>query len=208
MEIRKLTTDDLNDIMKLQALVYDDLQDNMILETIDQPEFTEMIEHEFIIGVYENQELKAIRAMYIPPLDDPEHLAEDGGISDRTQVIYSEISFIHPDYRGQGMQMKLGRQLIERVLADGRFKHILTTVLPTNIPSLKDKFRLGFKIVNTRIMYGGKYRHVLQLNLNGPLKAAGEKKTVDYKNIEWMLENGKDYIGFDFDGENIDYYLK
>ena len=98
MEIRKLTTDDLNDIMKLQALVYDDLQDKMILETIDQPEFTEMIEHEFIIGVYENQELKAIRAMYIPPLDDPEHLAEDGGISDRTQVIYSEISFIHPDY--------------------------------------------------------------------------------------------------------------
>src|SRR5699024_11303701 len=91
----------------------------MILETIDQPEFTEMIEHEFIIGVYENQELKAIRAMYIPPLDDPEHLAEDGGISDRTQVIYSEISFIHPDYRGQGMQMKLGRQLIERVRADG-----------------------------------------------------------------------------------------
>ena len=62
--------------------------------------------------------------------------------------------------------------------------------------------------MNTRIMYGGKYRHVLQLNLNGPLKAAGEKKTVDYKNIEWMLENGKDYIGFDFDGENIDYYLK
>lgn len=208
MEVRKLKLDDLNDVMALQSLVYEDLQDKMILETIDRPEFIEMIEQEFIIGVYIEQELKAIRAMYIPPLDDPEHLAEDGEITDRTEVIYSEISFIHPDCRGQGLQTKLGRQLIERVRADGRFKQIMTTVLPTNIPSLKDKFRLGFKIVNTRIMYGGKYRHVLQLNLNEPLEANGDKKTVDYKNIEWMLDDGKKHIGFDFDGENIDYYLK
>lgn len=208
MKVRKLTVDDLNDIMTLQTLVYEDLQNKMILETIDEPEFTEMIEQGFIIGVFEEEDLKAIRAMYIPPIDDPEHLAEDGGIKEREEVIYSEISLIHPDCRGQGLQTKLGRQLVERVQADGRFKHILTTVLPTNIPSLKDKFRLGFKIVNTRIMYGGKYRHVLQLNLNEPLEAIGDKKTVNYKNIEWMLDNGKKHIGFDFDGENIDYYLK
>lgn len=208
MKVRKIKLDDLNDVMALQSQVYEDLQDKMILETIDRPEFVEMIEQEFIIGVYIEEELKAIRAMYIPPLDDPEHLAEDGGVTDRTEVIYSEISFIHPASRGQGLQTKLGRQLIERVRADGRFRHVLTTVLPTNIPSLKDKFRLGFKIVNTRIMYGGKYRHVLQLDLNEPLEASGEKKTVNYKNIEWMLENGKNYIGFNFDGENIDYYVK
>ena len=208
MEVRKLTINDLNELMELQSLVYENLQDKMILETIGRPEFIEMIEQDFIIGAYEEQKLRAIRAMYIPPLDDPEHLAEDAGITDRTQVIYSEISFIHPDNRGQGLQTKLGHQLIERIKADGRFNHVLTTVLPTNIPSLKDKFRLGFKIVNTRIMYGGKYRHVLQLDLNNPLKAKGEKKTVDYQNIEWMLDNGKNYIGYNFDGASIDYYLK
>ena len=184
VEVRKLTMDDLNELMELQSLVYENLQDKMILETIGRPEFIEMIEQDFIIGVYEEQKLRAIRAMYIPPLDDPEHLAEDAGITDRTQVIYSEISFIHPDNRGEGLQTKLGHQLIERVRADGRFNHVLTTVLPTNIPSLKDKFRLGFKIVNTRIMYGGKYRHVLQLDLNNPFEAKGEKKTVEYQNIE------------------------
>lgn len=208
MEVRKLTLDDLNDLMKLQAHVYENLQDKMILETLDKPEFTAMIEQDFIIGAYDGQELIAVRAMYIPPLDDPDHLAEDGGITDRTQVIYSEISFIHPEYRGQGLQTKLGQQLIERVKSDSRFKYVLTTVLPTNIPSLKDKFRLGFKIVNTRIMYGGKYRHVLQLNLGGRIEASGEKKSVDYQNIEWMLENGENYIGFEFDGAYIDYYLK
>lgn len=208
MEVRKLTMNDLNDLMELQSLVYGSLQDKMILETIDRPEFIEMIEQDFIIGVYEDQNLKAVRAMYIPPPDDPEHLAEDAGIEDRSEVIYSEISFIHPDNRGQGLQTKLGRQLIERVRKDGRFKHVLTTVLPTNIPSLKDKFRLDFKIVNTRVMYGGKYRHILQLDLNQPLEAFGEKETVDYRNIEWMLENGKNHIGFDFDGTSIDYYLK
>lgn len=208
MEVRKLTLEDLDGLMELQSLVYESLHDKMILETIDRREFTEMIGQDFIIGVYVEQKLKAVRAMYIPPPDDPGHLAEDAEIADRTQVIYSEISFIHPDYRGRGLQTKLGRRLIEKVQADGRFKHVLTTVLPTNIPSLKDKFRLGFKIVNTRIMYGGKYRHVLQLDLYDPLVPDGEKTMVDYQNIGWMLENGKDYIGFDFDGANIEYYLK
>ena len=86
MEVRKLTMNDLNDLMELQSLVYGSLQDKMILETIDRPEFIEMIEQDFIIGVYEDQNLKAVRAMYIPPPDDPEHLAEDAGIEDRSEV--------------------------------------------------------------------------------------------------------------------------
>lgn len=208
LEIKNLTENDLDNLMELQALVYENLEDKMILETIDRREFAVMIEQGFIIGGYDENELVAVRAMYIPPLDDPEHLAEDGGVTDRSQVIYSEISFIHPDYRGLGMQTELGGQLIEKVRADGRFKYIFTTVLPTNVPSLKDKFRLGFKIVNTRVMYGGKNRHVLQLNINDPIEVSGEKMTVDYQSIDWMLDNGEIYIGFDFDGIYIDYYLK
>lgn len=194
--------------MELQDFVYENLEDKEVLETIGRGEFREMIEQSFIIGLFEGEELKAVRAMYIPPLNDPEHLAEDGGVKNREEVIYSEITFIHPEWRGQGFQTKLGRELIEKVRNDGRFKYIFTTVMPTNLPSLKDKLRLGFKIINTKYMYGGKLRHVLQLNLEEPLEGLGEAKKIDYRDTDWMLEHGHKHIGTNFNGTEVEYYLK
>lgn len=208
MDYRNITPDELEDVLELQDFVYDNLDDKEVLETIGRDEFNEMIEQGFIIGIFKEDELKAVRAMYIPPLDDPEHLAEDGGVKDRTQVIYSEITFIHPEERGQGLQTRLGHELLNKVREDGRFKYVFTTVMPTNPPSLKDKLRLGFKIINTRHMYGGKLRHVLQLNLEDPLEVEGEPEKINYKDTNWMLENGSKYIGTNFDGTAIEYYLK
>lgn len=208
MEYRHITPDKLEDVMELQDFVYENLEDKEVLETIGRGEFSEMIEQGFIIGLFEGEELKAVRAMYIPPLNDPEHLAEDGGVENREEVIYSEITFIHPEWRGQGFQTKLGRELIEKVRADGRFKYIFTTVMPTNLPSLKDKLRLGFKIINTKYMYGGKLRHVLQLNVEEPLEVSGEAEIIDYRDTDWMLENGHSHIGTNFNGTDIEYYLK
>lgn len=194
--------------MALQEYVYNNLEDKQVLEKIGRNEFGEMIVQGFITGGYVNERLVALRAMYIPPLDDPEHLALDGGIENRKEVIYSEISFIHPDSRGRGLQTELGKELIGKVRKDGRFKYIMTTVMPTNIPSLKDKFRLGFKIVNTRVMYGGKDRHVLQLNLAEPIQVGDRSVKISYKDVPWMMDNGKNHIGSHFDGSEIDYHLK
>lgn len=208
MEYRHITPEDLKDVLELQILVYENLENKEVLETIEAEEFIEMIEQGFIIGMFKGEELKAVRAMYIPPVDDPEHLASDGGVEQREEVIYSEITFIHPDARGQGLQTKLGRELIKKVRDDGRFNYVFTTVMPTNLPSLKDKLRLGFKIVNTRYMYGGKLRHVLQLNLRHQLKGTGEPQKINYNDTKWMLEHGSDHIGDNLEDSQIDYYLK
>jgi ribosomal protein S18 acetylase RimI-like enzyme len=208
LEYRTITPEDLEDVLELQNMVYEDLENKEVLETIEAEEFSEMIEQGFIIGMFKGDDLKAVRAMYIPPVDDPEHLAADGGVEQREEVIYSEITFIHPDERGQGLQTKLGRELIKKVKDDGRFNYVFTTVMPTNLPSLKDKLRLGFKIVNTRYMYGGKLRHVMQLNLRHPLEGTGEPKKVNYNDTGWMLEHGRDHIGDNLEDSQIDYYLK
>lgn len=208
MEYRHITPEDLKDVLELQILVYENLENKEVLETIEAEEFIEMIEQGFIIGMFKGEELKAVRAMYIPPVDDPEHLASDGGVEQREEVIYSEITFIHPDARGQGLQTKLGRELIKKVRDDGRFNYVFTTVMPTNLPSLKDKLRLGFKIVNTRYMYGGKLRHVLQLNLRHQLQGTGEPQKINYNDTKWMLEHGSDHIGDNLEDSQIDYYLK
>ncbi|WP_017549117.1 GNAT family N-acetyltransferase [Salinicoccus carnicancri] len=208
MEFRNLDMNDLEEIIALQNAVYDSLGDKEVLETLTKEEFAEIIRQGYIIGVFKGDVLVATRSMYIPPADEPEHLADDAGISGKDRVIYSEITFIDPSSRGQGLQTEMGRDLICRVRESGNFDHILTTVMPGNVPSLKDKFRLGFKIVKTTYKYGGKKRHIMQLDLFDAPAPTGEAENVHFRDTEWMLANSEGYIGDNLTGEYITYYKK
>ena len=46
-----------------------------------------------------------------------------------------------------------------------KFDYVCATVAPFNIPSLKDKFALGLRIVALKHKYGGKLRYVFLKNL-------------------------------------------
>jgi GNAT superfamily N-acetyltransferase len=208
MDFKMLHLGDLPELLSLQNIVYESLEDKEVLQTLTEREFKEIIAQGFIIGAVDDGKLVASRSMYVPTPDEEEHLADDVGIKDKKSVIYSEISFIAPSHRGEGLQTRMGRQLIEMVRADGRFQDVLTTVMPENVPSLKDKFRLGFKIRKTTYKYNGKKRHVMHLNLSQPYVRSGEATWVHYTDTDWMLENGDDYVGNAFDGEYISYYRK
>jgi ribosomal protein S18 acetylase RimI-like enzyme len=208
IEIKDLTMAQLKDVLELQENVYHQLQEKEVLETLSREEFTEIIKQGFIIGVYDGDNLVATRSMYIPDVSEDEHLANDTGIKDKNSVIYSEISFINPQYRGQNLQTTMGAHLIDKVRQDGRFKHCLTTVMPTNVPSLKDKFKLGFKIMATKLKYNGKRRHILRLDLEQPIQCSGDALKVAYDDIGWMMQNGDQYVGDHFDGNVIYYYKK
>ncbi len=208
MKFRNLVLSDLDDILELQNTVYQSLDDKEVLQTLTREEFEEIINQGYIIGTFKGQSLVATRSMYIPKIDEAEHLAEDAKIYDRKRVIYSEITFIDPNSRGQGLQTRMGRELIERVRESSDFDYILTTVMPSNLPSLKDKFKLGFKIVKTTHKYGGKKRHVMQLDLLNKIDLVGEVEKVQLTDTDWMLDNSEDYIGDRISEGNIIYYKK
>lgn len=208
IEIKEIKMDQLKEILDLQEKVHDQLSDKEVLQTLTKEEFIEIINQGFVVGAFDGSHLVASRSMYIPKIDEEEHLADDAGIDDKSSVIYSEISFINSKYRGQNLQTQMGQALIEKVKTDSRFKHCLTTVMPTNIPSLKDKFKLGFKIMATNYKYNGKRRHILRLDLEQPIEVKGEALKIRYDNVGWMMENGSDYIGSEFDGAYIYYYKK
>lgn len=208
IEIKEINIGQLEEMLNLQDKVHEQLSDKEVLQTLTKEEFIEIVEQGFIVGAFDGSHLVASRSMYIPKIDEEEHLADDAGIADKGSVIYSEISFINPEYRGQNLQTQMGRALVEKVKKDSRFKHCLTTVMPTNIPSLKDKFKLGFKIMATNYKYNGKRRHILRLDLEQPFEVKGEALKIRYDNVGWMMENGDDYIGSEFDGTYIYYYKK
>jgi|SRR5699024_4315437 GNAT superfamily N-acetyltransferase len=207
MNFVKLNLNDIGQIMQLQDSVYEFLEQKEVLEKLTEEEFQKCLEQGYVTGVYADDELIALRMMYIPSLDEEEHLADDVGVS-RERSIYSEISLVNPEHRGQKLQMKMGEYLIEQVRASGDFDYIFSTVMPANLASLKDKFKLGFKIMRTRLKYGGKRRHVLYLPLNEEVEVKGEVLNVKFDNYDWMMNAGQDYVGDSLQGEFIAYYKK
>ena len=80
--------------------------------------------------------------------------------------------------------------------------------MPTNLPSLKNTMSLGLNIVNTKIKYGNKRRHILMLDLENEPMLSGDPIKIKYDDFDWMLENGKDYIGVELQDDYITYYKK
>ncbi|CAD2073378.1 hypothetical protein GCM10007275_01750 [Jeotgalicoccus coquinae] len=207
MNFVKLNLNDIGEIMGLQDSVYEHLEQKEVLEKLTKEEFEKCLEQGYVAGVYFEDELIALRMMYIPSMDEEEHLADDVGVS-RERSIYSEISLVNPEHRGQKLQMKMGEYLIDQVRESGDFDYIFSTVMPVNLASLKDKFKLGFKIMRTRLKYGGKRRHVLYLPLNEEVECKGEVLNVKYDNYDWMMNAGQGYIGDSLQDEFIAYYKK
>lgn len=207
MNFVKLNLNNIEEIMQLQDSIYDHLEQKEVLEKLSREEFEACLEQGYVTGVFHEDELIALRMMYIPSLTEEEHLADDVGVN-RERSIYSEISLVNPAHRGQKLQMKMGEFLIEQVRESGDFDYIFSTVMPTNLASLKDKFKLGFKIMRTRLKYGGKRRHILYLPLNEEITVTGEALNIKFDNYDWMMNAGQDYIGNSLQGEFIEYYKK
>ncbi|AIF42867.1 benzoate transporter [Virgibacillus sp. SK37] len=164
-EIRSLEMNNLEEILQLQEVVRQAVaqSESDSLQPLTSEEFENILTgNGFMIGTYVNETLIAFRAMLVPPLDDPEHLGADAGLTDEAKrsMMYSEITVVHPDFRGNGLQTHMGKIVLEKV-DKTRFRYVATTVAPFNIPSLKDKLALGMDIIALKEKYNGKLRYVL-----------------------------------------------
>lgn len=211
MEIKYLSLKNLADVVALQKVVINYLDKKELLETLSVKELENVLSQPYAVGIYVDNVLIAFRTFLIPHLDERGHLADDVGVN-RDASIYSELSLVHPEYRGLGIQTKMGKLLIESVRRDNTFRYVLATVAPDNIPSLKDKFKLGFQIYNTSYKYGHKLRHIMMRDLedleNLENDSENNEISVSLKDTEWMLKYGHAYVGFGMENGEIHYYKK
>jgi hypothetical protein len=172
LSIVHLTTEQLPEILALQERVLGALTTGAFLQPLSEEEFLSILQGKGImIGAYYNEKLIAFRAMLEPEID-AEHLGIDAGLRENElpKVIYSEISNVDPDFRGNGLQSLLGQLIFQKVDAEC-FYYICATVAPFNIASLKDKFGLGMEIVALKVKYGNLLRYVFLKSI-----AQAEKK--------------------------------
>ncbi|MDA2731974.1 GNAT family N-acetyltransferase [Bacillus cereus] len=178
-----LSLDYIEQILSLQNVVVEALEDKSRLQPLSQEEFQYILEgNGMMIGAFIENELIAFRALLVPPIDD-EHLGLDIGLpeSELHRVIYQEISNVHPNWRGNGMQKILATVIMDELQKeDSKYDYVCCTVAPFNIPSLKDKFAQGMKIAALKEKYGGSMRYVF-------VKELREDNERDWTEIENVL---------------------
>ena len=202
--IRDLALNDLKAIMQLQEKVIASLTDVSFLQPLSKEEFLYILEgNGTMIGAFHNDLLIAFRAMLEPEIDE-EHLGLDAGldVSELPSVLYSEVSNVDPDFRGNGLQQILGKILIENVDAS-RHRYICTTVAPFNIASLKDKFALGMHIISLENKYGDLLRYTMLKDLSMKSSTGNDTVIVDMSDStrqQSLLNEG--WVGINMVEEN------
>lgn len=166
-QVRVLTLSDLPELLSIQEAVIQALAEPEHYQSLSIEEFTKLLADQTLIGATAEGRLIAFRAMLIPPIDD-EHLGRDIGCPEDSleRVLYQEVTNVHPDFRGYGLQTHLGKLLMSQVESDNRFDVVCATVAPFNIPSMKDKFTLGLRIGALKEKYGGKLRYIFYKELH------------------------------------------
>ncbi|MCM3636981.1 hypothetical protein M3152_04545 [Sporosarcina luteola] len=164
--IRSLVHKDLEIIMGLQEKVIASLEVTSFLQPLSEEEFLVILNgNGSMIGAFHNDRLIAFRAMLEPEIDE-HHLGKDAGLPDSElpSVLYSEVTNVDPEYRGNSLQRILGELLMENV-DKVRHRYVFATVAPFNIASLKDKFSLGMHIISLEKKYGNLLRYTLMKDL-------------------------------------------
>lgn len=187
--IRKMEEQDLSSVLELQEYVIEFLMDRTFLQPLSEEEFLFILRgNGLMIGAYDAAKLIAFRAMLEPEIDR-DHLGWDAGLaeSELSSVLYSEVSNVHPDYRGHSLQQILGTILMKEI-DRSRHRYIVATVAPFNIPSLKDKFSLGMHIISLEKKYGGLNRYTFMKDLAGSEKIGSPEFIVDMEDLPRQQE--------------------
>lgn len=172
----------LRQILDLQETVVEELNDKSSLQPLSQEEFIYILEgNGLMIGAFTGSGLIAFRALLIPPMDD-EHLGLDIGLAteELSQVIYQEISIVHPVYRGNRLQQTLAHLIMDELKnLDQTFTYVACTVAPFNIPSMKDKFKQGMQIAALKHKYDHQLRYIFVKRLDGK----GEREVYNMEKV-------------------------
>ncbi|WP_214817456.1 hypothetical protein [Exiguobacterium sp. s59] len=189
LHVHVLSLSDLPELLSLQETVIQALAEPEHYQSLSIEEFTKLLTDQTLVGAIHEGRLIAFRAMLIPPIDD-EHLGRDIGRPDASleRVLYQEVTNVHPDFRGYGLQTHLGKLLMAQCETDDRFDVVCATVAPFNIPSMKDKFTLGLRIGALKEKYGGKLRYIFYKELHRTWQPTSEAMDVPMENQMKQVE--------------------
>lgn len=210
-EYQMLMLDDskLDDVMKLQDLIYSNLRDKDIFATDTKEDYLkDMKQGGFVLGVYVDNELISYRYVSFPGLTE-KNLGLDLGMPPEV-LLHSanlETTVVHPDFRGNKLQ-KMTLDFAVELIKEKGYYHVFSTVSPKNVFSLANVMSAELKVKGLKKKYGqmpdnsdGKWRFILHRDLQEEVCAEYSKlitlSLTDFHSQVKALNGG--YIGHEVD---------
>lgn len=157
--IRPIAAEDVVKVLELQAHVMDCLPDKNLLVGAGEEQIRESIDLDFCAGIFDGERLVAF-AMMVVNRETPRNLGQKLGFP-AEKCVYFDIIFVHPDYRGMGLQ-SYALALRDSVARELGAELAFVTVSPSNPHSLNNVKKHGFEVYDRREMYGGIDRYILK----------------------------------------------
>ena len=163
IKIRDSWFDEISNILKLQKLVYDEIPDQDIYVNTSRHELIESLHMDYVLGAYDNDKLIAV-ATFIDNRKTDRNLGAKMGFKPELCFTFDAV-FVHPEYRGYGLQSEFIKIAVEKAKIDGA-DSIWCTVSPENIHSHNNFTNSGFYVYKSNVeMYGGFIRDVLKYDI-------------------------------------------
>lgn len=163
LQIRDAWFDEIGAIMKLQKVVYQGISDTTMYVNTTRAELIECLHMDYVLGAYDGECLVAV-ATFIDNRKTDRNLGAKMGF-DVEKCFTFDAVFVHPEYRGCGLQMEFIKLAREKAKLDGATS-IWCTVSPDNSHSHSNFTKMGFKVYKSGVpMYNGYIRDVLKLDV-------------------------------------------
>ncbi len=169
--VRLLGPEHLDELVALQRYVVDTLEDEAFYYPLPPETLALSLgERGMTAGTFVDGTLVGFRSILYPAPGD-ENLGEDIGLppEELGKVAHLERTVVHPDFRGNRLQKRMTAQIIKLAADTERWRHLLSTVAPTNYASMKDKFVCGMLIVRLSRKYAGYWRYVFYQDVITPI---------------------------------------
>lgn len=165
-EIKFLDIDNIDDVIKLQEIMAQALSDKEIFRQTTPEEFRDILAvQRSVIGVLTKHDLIAYNVVSFPGKEG-DNFGADIGLSQEElgKVAHLKAVVVHPDYRGNQLQRRLGKAHVE-VIRDLGYCHVCSTVSPKNAVSIQNHFANGFVIKGLKVKYGDRLRYIMHKNI-------------------------------------------
>ena len=161
--LRDVWFDELTQLMRLQDIVHESMADPEQYVPTSRSEWIESLHLDYVLGAYDQDKLVAV-ALIIDNRNSPRNLGQKFGVPFADCYTYDAV-FVHPDYRGMGLQKAFG-EIAKKQAAVDNVHSIWCTVSPNNVFSHNNMTAMGYTVYKHNIdMYGGHLRDVMRCDL-------------------------------------------
>ena len=157
--------EDLSEILALQRTVTQNVGDSELFVSTTREELEDSLRNDWCLAVYDGDKMVAFTLMVRNRITERNLGVYLGYCEEELlQCVTYDTTFVHPDYRGFGLQRELGRMKDEAAVRMGA-REALSTISPQNAYSLSNARQRGFAICEERILYSGVRRYLMRKEL-------------------------------------------